>query len=88
MQMHEKGYSFLYCAQCYEKYDFGTFQKGGHRESRTLHGLKLQVTRIYFTDIPTFSVPGLGEIQTIKFRAFFEILNLIRKFDSYFVLYI
>ena len=75
-------------AQCYEKYNFGSFQKGGHRESKTLHGLKLQVTLIYFTDAPTFSVPGLGEIQTIKFRAFFEILNLIRKFDLYFVLYI
>ena len=30
-----------YSTQCYEKYDFGSFQKGGHRESRTLHSLKL-----------------------------------------------
>ena len=75
-------------ALCSEKYDFGSFQKGGHRESRTIHSLKLQVTRTHFTDIPTFSVPGLGEMRTIKFWAFFEILNLIKKFDSYFVLYI
>ena len=67
----------VYTAQCYKKYDFGFFQKSGHRESRTLHRLKLQITRIYFTDIPTFSVPGLGKIQTIKFRAFLEILTHI-----------
>ena len=75
--------------QCYEKCDFGSFQKGGHREGRTLYSLKVQVTRTYFTDIPSFLVPGLlGEIQTIKFWAFFEILNLIKKIDSDFVLYI
>ena len=74
--------------QCYEKYDFGSFQKGGHGESRTLHSLKLQVTRAYFTNIPTFSVSGLDEIRAIKFWAFFEILILDRKFDSDCVLYI
>ena len=67
-------------AQCYEKFNFGSFQKGGHRESRTL--ISLQVKRVCFTDIPTFSVPGLGEIRTIKFWVFFEILDVTKKFTQ------